>query len=176
MLQDKEAFAEIAREALKICHFNPLTGEEERDWTNRCGPACYDCLLSYANQMDHRYLDRWKVRDYFRLLTQAEIKKTQERDYEAQYRWLGQRLDPASPLERQFLDFLYQHRMPLPDYAQYCPEPDIPVQTDFYYQRDNIPGVCIFIDGPAHTRPHQAECDQVVRNKLKDRGYQVIVT
>jgi len=111
LLQDKQAFAEIAREALIICHFNPLTGEEEKDWIGRCGPACYDCLLSYANQTEHRYLDRWKVRDYFLQLTQAEIiTSTEGRDYEAQYHWLGQRLDPASTLERQFLDILYQKK------------------------------------------------------------------
>jgi len=176
LLQDKKAFAEIAREALIICHFNPLTGEEEKDWIGRCGPACYDCLLSYANQMDHRYLDRWKVRDYFLLLTQAEITpSTEGRDYEAQYLWLGQRIDPASPLERQFLDHLYQNKLRLPDYAQYCPETDLPVQTDFYYKRDKIPGVCIFVDGPAHTQPNQGEQDQVVRGILRDRGYQIIV-
>ncbi|MBM4275790.1 MAG: DUF1998 domain-containing protein [Deltaproteobacteria bacterium] len=176
LLQDKKAFAEIAREALIICHFNPLTGEEEKNWIGRCGPACYDCLLSYANQTDHRYLDRWKVRDYFLLLTQAEITpSTEGRDYEAQYGWLGERIDPASASERQFLDYLYQNKLRLPDYAQYCPERDLPVQTDFYYKRDKIPGVCIFIDGPAHTQPHQAEHDQIVRDKLKDRGYHVIV-
>jgi len=64
--------------------------------------------------------------------------------------------------------------MRLPDYAQYCPESDLPVQADFYYKRDKIPGVCIFIDGPVHIQPHQAEHDQALRDRLRDRGYQVI--
>ncbi len=175
LLQDKKAFAEIAHEALIICHFNPLTGEEEIDRIGRCGPACYDCLLSYANQMDHRFLDRWQVRDYLLRLTQAQIKPAaEERDYQAQYLWLSQRLDPASPLERQFLDYLYQNQMRLPDYAQFRPEADLPVQVDFYYQRAKIPGVCIFIDGPAHNQPSQAAHDQAQRDKLTDLGYQVI--
>ena len=27
------------------------------DWEEQCTAACYDCLLSYSNQPDHRYLD-----------------------------------------------------------------------------------------------------------------------
>jgi hypothetical protein len=33
-------------------------GENVPAWADRCPAACYDCLLSYSNQQDHRYLNR----------------------------------------------------------------------------------------------------------------------
>jgi hypothetical protein len=48
------------------------------------------------------------------------------------------------------------------------------VQPDFYYERDGIPGVCIFIDGPQHDEPAQAERDRTVREALKDQGFRVV--
>jgi len=64
LMEDRYAFADVAREALRICHFDPKTGAPMPEWTERCGVACYDCLLSYANQGQHRRLDRHVVRDY----------------------------------------------------------------------------------------------------------------
>src|SRR5690606_20239452 len=55
------ALAEVAREALRICHFDPETGEDlggRPGAKEPCEAACYDCLMSYYNQMDHRLLDR----------------------------------------------------------------------------------------------------------------------
>lgn len=176
ILNEKWSFAEVAKEALRICHFDPNTGEEIKDQTEPCGLACYDCLLSYANQMDHRYIDRNAIKDFLLALSRAEITSTPRvRTYEEQFQWLSQRLDPASSLEKKFLDYLYDNRLRLPDFAQYCPESGIAVQSDFYYQRDIIRGVCVFIDGPAHDNPHQAIHDQQVRDDLRDRGYLVVV-
>ena len=96
------------------------------------------------------------------------------RTYEQQYEWLCPRLDPASDLERQFLDCLVQMRRRLPDFAQYCPTPDVPVQVDFYLERAGIPGICVFIDGPAHDQLQQAKEDRVRRAALEELGYRVV--
>lgn len=176
MLDDPRSFAEVAREALRVCHFDPTSGAPDPAWAERCAVACYDCLLSYANQLEQRAINRHRVRDYLLALTTAELRlATAGRDYEEQYRWLRERTDPASPLERQFLDYLYEHKLRLPDHAQYRPEADIAAQPDFYYERDGLPGVCVFVDGPAHDAPHQAAHDQQVRQALEDRGYRVVV-
>ena len=66
LLKDPQAFPQVAREALRICHFNPETGEDERHApgvSEVCEAACYDCLLSYSNQPVHRLLDRKAIRD-----------------------------------------------------------------------------------------------------------------
>jgi hypothetical protein len=86
MLADPDSFATVAREALRICHFNLETGETLAGWAERCAVACYECLLSYRNQSDHRYLDRHLVRDY--LLALAVVKMvhgTVSRGYDEQY-------------------------------------------------------------------------------------------
>jgi hypothetical protein len=175
ILSEPRSLAEVAREALKICHFEPETGEADRDKKEPCGPACYDCLLSYANQTDHRYLDRYLVRDFLLQLAKANIlQPAGGRSDEEQYQWLRGNLDPASSLEQEFLDYLYSQTLRLPDFAQYRPDSDVAVQPDFYYLRDRIPGVCIFVDGPAHDNPRQAEQDLRQREALEERGYRVI--
>jgi hypothetical protein len=56
LLEDPAALAQVAREALTACHFDPETGDDRSD--GKCGRACYGCLLSYTNQPDHELLDR----------------------------------------------------------------------------------------------------------------------
>jgi hypothetical protein len=47
LLDDPEAFAQVARRAAERA-------------TEDCEAACYDCLMHYGNQPDHRHLDRKK--------------------------------------------------------------------------------------------------------------------
>ncbi len=53
----------VAREALRLLHFD-LNGTDldaADPSAERCEKACYDCLLSYANQPEHALLDRHVV-------------------------------------------------------------------------------------------------------------------
>ena len=166
----------LAREALDLLHFDPDTGEEFEGWREHCSAACYDCLLSYSNQPDHRFLDRFVIRDYLLSLTRAvAITEQSGRNYDEQYQWLLERCDPASSFEREFLEVLKQEKLRLPDLAQHRPADGVMVQTDFYYERDGRPGICVFIDGPHHDAPEQRTRDREVRSALEDRGFRVIV-
>src|SRR3990172_9154306 len=52
LLDDPEALALVAKEALTLCHFNAETGEDHKrapKATEDCEAACYDCLMSYSN-------------------------------------------------------------------------------------------------------------------------------
>ena len=51
----------LARSALEICHFDPETLKD--NGVETCGKACYECLLDYGNQPDHKDLDRYLIRD-----------------------------------------------------------------------------------------------------------------
>src|SRR5439155_162121 len=116
-------FAAVARQALRICHFDPATGEADPTYDGRCAVACYECLLSYTNQLLHRHLDRRLVRDYLlRLAGGATEVATADRGRDDQLTWLAERIDPASTLERDFLLFLYRSGHRLPDAAQTHPE------------------------------------------------------
>jgi hypothetical protein len=72
LLDEPQAFAQVAGEALTLCHFDQESGEDLRRAPGAkedCEAACYNCLMSYYNQMDHRLLDRQSIKDF--LLTLA---------------------------------------------------------------------------------------------------------
>jgi ATP-dependent helicase YprA (DUF1998 family) len=67
LLDEPQAMREVAQEALRLCHFDPETETDLRRAPRaqeECEAACYDCLLSYYNQRDHRLLDRQAIRDF----------------------------------------------------------------------------------------------------------------
>jgi len=168
-------FAEVAAKALDVIHFDPLTGAPKAEWADTCSRACYDCLLSYTNQRNHPLLDRYAISGYlFKLASATTDTLVGERDREEHYQWLLARTDPASSFEREFLRFLHDSGLRLPDLAQNTPSPDVYAQPDFYYERDGLPGTCIFIDGPSHDGPRLAEVDHTAREALEDRGFRVI--
>ena len=160
MIEEPKAFPDLARTALDLLHFDANTGDDEPGWAERCPAACYDCLLSYANQLDHLYLDRHHVRDFLLRLARSAPRAAEGRSYDEQYAWLRERTDPASAFERRFVDHLYQQKLRLPDFAQHTPVSDIFVQPDFFYRRSGSPGVCIFVDGPAHDEPTRQQEDR----------------
>lgn len=175
LLGEPGAIAYVAAEALRICHFDPETGQELAA-SDQCSSACYRCLLSYSNQPDHALLNRFMIRNYLLELRHASTTlQAQGRTYEEQYQWLLERRDPASALEADFLRVLFESRHRLPDRAQFRPEPEVYAEADFYYERDGLRGVAVFIDGPHHDAVDQKEKDERERKKLQDLGYRVIV-
>ena len=131
IIAEPAIFNELARAALHLCHFDPQTGEPADHWHGDCSAACYDCLLSYSNQPDHRFLDRQAIREWLLRVTRAAVGIVDaQRPYDEQYGWLRDRTDPASTFERAFLDFLYHRGLRLPDEAQSRPTEDIFVQPD----------------------------------------------
>ena len=176
MLDEPHAFAELARYALALCHFDPDTGNAlDTPESAACAVACYHCLLSYSNQLQHRYIDRREIQDFLlKLAASTANELAMGRDRDEQYQWLKDRTDPASGLEIPFLDFLYQGGYRLPNAAQNRPSTDVASQPDFYYEREGVPGACIFVDGSDHLDPAQQERDMAARTALEDRGYRVI--
>ncbi|HFQ93675.1 MAG TPA: DUF1998 domain-containing protein [Anaerolineae bacterium] len=173
LVEDKTAVAEVAGRALSLLHFD-AEGNDLRPGTDEaggCARACYDCLLSYYNQIDHRQLNRHLVRDYLLALAASNTQAgSGERDYEAHYRWLRGQTDPASGLERDFLDYLRQTGRRLPDAAQ-AELADAYSRPDFFYE----PNVCVFCDGSVHDQPQQKAHDAQIRQELRDLGYRVVV-
>ena len=174
MVEEPDAFAEVAKEALRICHFNPDTGDEEKGHDHAiCAVACYECLLSYSNQLQQRFLDRNLTKDFLLKMTTAHTEViTQGRTREEQYEWLLGLAD--SSLEKEFLRALYNGGFNLPYNAQKRPTEQVGVQPDFYYERINIAGVCIFVDGPAHDATEAMAHDAEVRGQLEDLRFRVI--
>ena len=70
---------------------------------------------------------------------------------------------------------LYGGGFNLPDNAQFRPTEQVAVQPDFYYTRNNLPGICVFVDGPPHDTPQAKGHDAEVRGQLEDLGFRVVV-
>lgn len=167
-----DAFANVARTALHICHFDPNTGEDLRravGMTEDCEAACYHCLLSYTNQQAHDLLDRQAIRDVLMRLARATTEAgsaTRTRD-ELRDDLLA-RCD--SELERRFLRCLYDGGFRLPDSAQSTVE-GFGTRPDFYYRESQT---CVYVDGPYHQYPERAARDREVTSRLSDSGYDVV--
>ncbi|ODR08035.1 DEAD/DEAH box helicase [Mycolicibacillus koreensis] len=161
---------QVARKALEILHFDPDTGEDRNrapHATEDCAQACYDCLLSYANQWDHQHLDRHCVTELLGKLTTASIAVGAGGEERSEHL---QRLTQAcdSELERRFLTLLDEHGYRLPDNAQQIVD-GYYVRPDFAYHTGGM-DVAVFIDGPVHDSAHQHEKDEQARMKLEDEA------
>jgi len=167
LVEEPGALAEVAREALRLLHFDPETGEDLAEDGHR---ACNECLLSFSNQLAAHLLDRHRVWDFLLCLTNCRVDlRHGSRSREEHYRWLCDRTDSRSDLERVFLDTLYHGGYRLPDEAQRgILEPRC--VADFFYE----PNICVFCDGSVHDEPEQRARDEEVRRKLRARGYRVI--
>ena len=165
--------AKVAREAQQLMHYDPETGEDVQDDAElKCSAGCYDCLLSYANQLDHAEIDRRKIRDYLLKLAKSRIDAGPPPDRDARHRYLAERTD--SSFERAVLDHLHSNGHRLPDRAQVRPHDAVPAQADFVYERADANAACVFVDGPAHDDPVQREDDSRKTDELKELGFRVI--
>lgn len=64
LTESRNILAEVAVDALRLCHFDPVTLEDLHQAEHAldpCEAACYYCLMTYANQGDHAILDRKKI-------------------------------------------------------------------------------------------------------------------
>ncbi len=172
LMEEPGALSKVARRALTICHFDPDTGAASGDNPRACVSACYQCLMSYANQQDHRRLDRNLIKDFLLGLTSANRPKAPSPSRDEHYGRLLNATDPKSPLEREFVQHLYNNGHTLPDKAQHRPSKQALTQADFYYESKRA---CVFVDGQSHDSPSRRAKDAAAREDLEDLGFQAIV-
>ncbi len=169
LVEEVTALAEVARTALEICHFE-LQEEGLKDTRPDCRAACYECLLSFANQHEALKLNRHHIGAFLFDLAKGRTEpRVRGKARDEHLAWLRSLTDSRSELERRFLDALAQGGYRLPDDAQKrIAEPVC--MADFFYE----PNVCVFCDGAVHDDPAQAARDREVRTELVRRGYRVI--
>jgi very-short-patch-repair endonuclease len=172
LVDDPDALSRVAREAFRVCHFDPDTGADLRRGPlarEDCEAACYDCLMSYSNQPDHGLLDRRAVRPILERLVAAHV-ATAPTDL-ARGDHLEQLLRLAgSELERDWLRMVDSGDHRLPTSAQPLVE-RAGTRPDFLYADHHT---AIYIDGPIHDYPERHARDRDQQERLEDLGYTVI--
>lgn len=165
--EDASILPALARRALEICHFDPDSLADQA--ADRCGRACYQCLLDYGNQPDHKDLDRGLVRDTLAALARSECRPAGGAGSRPErVAALRERCD--SQLERRWLDRADALGVRLPSDAQY-ELPGYFTQPDFFYRDANA---VIYVDGPPHDKATQVREDDGTTQALIERGYIVI--
>lgn len=165
--EEPRAIAEVAMAALELCHFDQATGEDRG--TKECAAACYDCLLEYGNQPDHRRIDRQLIAslllDLARSTTEVSGSRRSRVDHLDE---LTRACD--SETERRWLRRVYESQLRLPSHGQYLISA-CSTRPDFFYNDANT---VIFIDGPHHDEPDQTAEDERITTSLINAGYLVI--
>jgi very-short-patch-repair endonuclease len=172
LVDDKDALAQVARDALDLAHFDPGTGEDRRRHPKAkedCEAACYDCLMSYYNQRDHRHLDRKRIRELLVRLSKGEVKVAPGELPRAEH--LAElRRKAGSELEQKWLDVVEARGYRLPSHSQellnVCG-----TRPDFLYKAKHL---AVYIDGPHHFEAGRQMIDKKQQTCLEDAGYSVV--
>jgi DEAD/DEAH box helicase/Helicase conserved C-terminal domain/Domain of unknown function (DUF1998) len=164
-LVSADAWERVATRALELLHVEPTTGSE---LPGACARACYDCLLSFYNQFEHRLLDRSLVIPFLRQLAAgATLDLTGPAE-----RW-EQLTAAAEGAEGAVLAVLR---------ARNCPPPT--GQHEVIRDADGVPiaepdlvwpgKILVFVDGDPHRWEHIKNHDKGQRQRLKGLGYKVV--
>jgi superfamily II DNA/RNA helicase/ribosomal protein L37AE/L43A len=157
-LTDEHRLKDVFTRAREILH----EGEEG------CKKACYECLLSYYNQMEHELLDRHLALTFLDKYRSFKIELEPDGDNLGE---LKKKCD--SDFERVVLDKIVESGLPVPDKAQKIlyDKKGVPIaKPDFFYD----PNIAVFVDGPVHEKEYMKEEDKKKRDKLRALGYTVI--
>jgi len=172
LADDQEAFSRVARQALKLCHYDPDSGEDLMHAPNakeNCEAACYDCLMSYYNQMDHRFLDRKIIKDFLTQCSQSIAQLSPLTDSRPiHYQQLLNLCQ--SDLEREWLKIVHDGNYQLPSHAQHLIDACY-TRPDFWYADKNV---AIYVDGFHHLYEDRQKRDQEKTDCLEDLGITVI--
>lgn len=171
LLDDPNAFADVAQLALQLCHFDPQTGEDKMraDGAGEaCEAACYNCLMSYFNQGEHRLLDRKLIFEVLMNLSGVTAKTSPSALSREEHLKRLHNLC-QSDLEHEWLDFMEQRNLTLPSHAQKLVE-SCHTRPDFLYEKDCV---AIYVDGPHHQFASRQERDSSQSECMEDIGYTV---
>jgi very-short-patch-repair endonuclease len=166
LVEEPGGRAGVASAALELCHFDPATGDDRRrapNATEDCEAACYNCLMSYGNQLDHPLLDRHAIRDLLLVLSGSRVQaEPVPASRSAQAGQLARQLSDG--VEEHWIRWLHAHDLRLPSRAK----PEVQgARPDFAYDDDFA---VVYVDGDDGRAARDAEHV----GHLEDAGYTVV--
>lgn len=172
IVKEYDMYCEVMKKTYEICFDQ---SQYTKDELEALTPASYDNLLNYYNQPYHKMIDVRTIYEPLNMLRQAKIElKTegQSESYEEMYERLQSQRDQSSSTEYEFLKYLHEHGLRLPDEAQpMFKKEDLYIMPDFRYDKRTY----VFCDGTPHDKPEVKADDANKREILEDMGYTVIV-
>ena len=159
LVEEPTLWQDVARAGLRLCHQNPDSPSDTDDDAG-CGGACYQCLLTYQNQLDHELLNRERVIPFLRNLLAADLSLPEH----------AGKLKPESTLEKKFLAFLEEGGYRTPDRGHVL-FPNARTEPDFLY---DDACAAIYVDGPHHDYPDRAARDRDQEQAMLNEGYRTI--
>ena len=170
IVEEPDSYRQVVKRAYEICFDKPEYSQLELE---SLVPADYTNLLNYYNQPYHQNIDIRKIYDTLKLMERVTPETHYAGrilSYDDQYRQLEEQRDHNSSTEYEFLKYLYENRLRLPDKAQPTFPDEYFVKPDFMYG-DRI---VVFCDGTPHDRPEIKADDLAKRELLEDAGYLVL--
>lgn len=150
---EAEQLSAVARRALDLCHFDPATGVDLRRApraTEDCEAACYNCLMSYGNQLDHGDLDRQKIRGLLLELAAARVEPRAIPSSRAEH---AGSLADGDGVEARWVRWLQTHDLRLPSRARPLLE-RCGARPDFVYDDEYA---AVYVDGGPERAARDAE-------------------
>ncbi|MFF4387855.1 protein kinase [Streptomyces sp. NPDC001552] len=155
---EPDALAKAARQALAICHFDTDGEDLGGPHPDRpCALGCYECLLTYGNQLNHTLINRHSARDLLVRFASATARREGRGESRSEQfrRLLDQSPAEPTPLETEvaetiaqddLLTWLKGRGLRLPDDGETLIT-EANVLADFVYR---LPGVnlAVFVDLP----------------------------
>ena len=171
LVEEPDSYKAVVNRAYEICYgtLDELPQEE----IDKLAPADYTNLLNYYNQPFHPVIDIRRIYKALRIMMEAKVEVRsagQTLSYDELYERLEAERDHNSSTEYEFLKYLHDHRLRLPDKAQPMFPGEYYVQPDFQYG-DRI---VVFCDGTPHDLPEVQEDDRNKREVLRNAGYIVL--
>jgi len=164
-------FEKFIENMFQILHIKSLDPYEET--MDACITACYNCLLRFRNQFEHKFLQRKLIIPLMKKIEKLELFPVEDETKENPSEHLTRLKEKCgSQLEKDVLDVIVKLKRSLPDEAQktYYIDGEPITQADFFYK----PNKYIFVDGPPHAPENIQEEDGKKRDKLDSKGQIVI--
>ena len=171
LVEEPESYRAVVNRAYEICY--DTLDELPQEKIDKLPPADYTNLLNYYNQPFHPVIDIRRIYNALRIMMEAKVEVRsagQTLSYDELYERLEAERDHNSSTEYEFLKYLHDHRLRLPDKAQPMFPGEYYVQPDFQYG-DRI---VVFCDGTPHDLPEVQEDDRNKREVLRNAGYIVL--